>query len=366
MAKNTRSIDRVGNQKGQRLLAFFLLLTTAQTAVAHEISATLDHQSSSGLAYKEHWLDKGLRTDAKTVASSLNASAGATAEVAGWDLEVAAKFKGYYVGNENVLYLAAMAETSNKFAIPHSGTYSLNGNLQMLQARQVTIGKKLQLGSNLQLHLKPHIFTIEDYQSARARGELSVNGQDANVHGTLNRVGTRRFGFLMNEKEDHGWGWGLDIAGTYTPGPWRLDFKANNLVNQLRFSSVHDSDRSYNVNAVNGEIEIKRHNSFSMTGEYGHRTSTERLPVQTQIALSHSDWSHWQTGLYSVSDRVVPWLAYQHSFGPFYARATTMQFQNLSLDLSWLTPRGSGIGVGVTLADNGKPRVGQLMAKVVW
>ena len=52
-------------------------------------------------------------------------------------------------------------------------------------------------------------------------------------------------------------------------------------------------------------------------------------PIQTQIALSNSNWSQWQLGLYSVSDRVTPWLAYQYSYGPLYARATTMQFQNL-------------------------------------
>ncbi|MBV8248462.1 MAG: hypothetical protein JO200_08415 [Comamonas sp.] len=366
MAKNTRSIDRVCKMKGQRLLAFFLLLAGASTAIAHEFSVNMDHRSSSGLAYKEHWLDKGLNPDAKTVAASLNASAGAVAEVGGLELEVAAKYKGYYVGSENVLYLAALAETSNKFAIPHNGIYSLNGRLQMLQSRQVTLSKTLQFGDNLKLHLKPHVFSIEDYQSAKARGTLAVDGQNANVQGTLNRVGTRRFGFLVNEKEDQGWGWGLDVAGTYTQGPWRIDFSANNLLSQLRFSSVHYSNRLYNVNAVNGEIEIKRHNSFSMTGEYGHQKSNERLPVQTQIALSNSNWNQWQAGLYSVSDRVTPWLAYQYSHGPWYARATTMQFQNLSLDLSWLSANGSGIGVGVTFAGNGKPRLGQLMAKVVW
>ena len=366
MAKNTRSTDRVCEMKGQRLLAFFLLLTAMPAAMAHEFSASMDHKSSSGLAYKEHWLDKSLSPDAKTVAASLHASAGATAEVGGLELEVAAKYKGYYVGSENVLHLAALAKDSNKFSIPQSGIYSLNGSLQMLQSRQVTLGKKMQWGDNLQLHLKPHVFTIEDYQSAKSRGTLSVTGQDANVQGTLNRVGTRRFGFLVNEKEDHGWGWGLDVAGAYTRGPWRVDFSANNLLSQLRFSSVHYSDRLYNVKAVNGEIEIKRHNSFSMTGEYGHRKSNERLPVQTQIALSNSNWSQWQLGLYSVSDRVTPWLAYQYSYGPLYARATTMQFQNLSLDVSWLSANGSGIGLGVTFAGNGKPRLGQLLAKVVW
>ncbi|MEG1203611.1 MAG: hypothetical protein RSD82_15725 [Comamonas sp.] len=366
MAKNTRSIDRVSETKGRQPLAFFLLLVAAPVVMAHEFSASMNHQSSSGLAYKEHWLDKGLNSNAKTVAASLHASAGGVAEVGGLELEVAAKYKGYYVGSENVLFLAALAEDSNKFAIPKDGHYSLNGELQMLQSRQVTLGKSVRWGENVRLHFKPHIFTIESYQLAKARGGLTVAGQDAKVQGSFDRVGTRRYGYLVNEKEDHGWGWGLDLAGSYERGPWRLDFKANNLLSQLRFSSVHYSNRVYNVSAVNGEIEIKRHNNFSMMGEYGYKKSTERLPVQTEIALSNSNWNYWQAGVYSVGDRVVPWLAVQYSYGPFHARASTMQFQNLSLDFSWLSSKGSGIGLGVTFAENGKPRVGQLLARAVW
>ena len=368
MAKNTRSIDRVATKKGQQPLAFFLLLGAMfGEAQAHDLSLDVRHLSSTQLFYKEDWLDKGMQSGAKKVAASLNASAGATAALGDYEVELAAKYKLYFTGSENVLFVAALSETSNKFAIPNqNGRYSLDAAFHMLESKQLTFSKKFQINEKAYLKVSPHIFSIQNYQYGKAAGGLYVEGNDAKAIGTLNRVGTRRYGFLLNEAEDKGWGWGLDVSGEVAHGDWTIQFAANNLLSQLRFATVHYSDRQYNVHAIDGEVQIKRHGQFSMVGEYGHHSAVEKLPVQTEIAIRNARWKSWVAGLYTVNDQVVPWLGYEVQKGGFYGRATTMQFQNLMLDFGYYTRGKSHIGLGVTFSEDWKARVGSIQAKWVF
>lgn len=357
-------------KKGQRLLAFFLGSSTfaglmaLPPAAAHEISAVVNHKSSAGLFYEEQWRNKGMRTQHRNVVSSLDASVGATAQMDWGDLRIAKQYKGYYQGASNVLFLAAMSEQSNKFQVPqHDGYYSLNADLHVLDATQVSFAKHMQWGLH-SFTLRPHVMSIHEYQAFKTRGGLQVQGSDARIQGgVFERVGTRDYGFLVNDKKDSGWGWGVDVEGHLQHGPWQLHMQLNNLLSQLRFSTVHYSRDVYNINAVNGEIQIS--GNSSMTGTYGHKRSTERLPVQTWSALSHQSWKWLQGGLYSVGADAAPWLGVQWEQGAWSAQATTIQGRNLSVAAAWQSPMGVSMGAGVTHA-GGSTQVGQLHARWQW
>lgn len=370
MARSTRSTDRAALKKGQQALAFFLSVATLTTmadipaASAHEVSASVNHKSSAGLFYEDQWLRKGLRAQHRNVVSSLDASVGATAHLTWGDLRIAKQYKGYYQGASNVLFLAAMSEHGNKLQVPnHDGFYSLNADLHVLDATQVSFAKHLQWGQQ-KLTLRPHLFSIHEYQGFKTRGGLQVQGSDARINGgVFERVGTRQYGFLRNDKADSGWGWGLDLEGHFQHGLWQLDVQVNNLFNQLRFSTVHYSRDLYNVHAVDGEIQIS--GNSSMTGDYGHKRSIEHLPVQTWSALGHASLPWLQGGVYSVGADAVPWLGVQWQRGAWNVQATTIQGRNLSVAATWQAPAGMTLGAGITHA-GGATRIGQLQAAWRW
>lgn len=368
MAQNTRSIDRVNSKKGQRLLAFFLLLGSShQFAFSHEIDVKVKHISSSHFFYPEDWKNKGWQSDKKTTSGSINLSAAGLASFSFFDVEVSKNFKFYYKGSENVLYAAAVSEQSSKISIPKSnGVYSLDAEQYQLESQQIAFIKNFKINENLSLKLKPHFFSIESYQHNETNGDLSVNGKNAKAAGTFKRIGTRRYGYLVNEAEDKGWGWGLDVGGAAKRGNWHMDFELNNLLSQLRFSTIHYSNRVYNIDAVNGAIQIKRHGNFSMTGDYGHHKTTEKLPLQTYFAVRNEVFPSISGGIYSVSNHVIPWAAYELRKGIFYGKATAMNLRHLVLDFGLISKNQSTINIGIGFSEDKKARIGTLQAKLVF
>ena len=153
---------------------------------------------------------------------------------------------------------------------------------------------------------------------------------------------------------------GLDLGLKLRQGPWSLQVDAENLLHRLHFSTVHYSERKYDVLARDGQLVIKGIGEFSMTGQYGLDKRQERLPVHTFWTLTHAEQRGWSGGLFSVDERISPWLGYRVESGRMSYEIQTMALNNLTLGARWSSSPAVQLGAGVTFVQPGTPALGQL------
>ena len=359
MAKSTRSIDRVASKKGRFLPAFFLLSLSASVA-AVELSLNLEHQSSHGLMTTGQWKSEALKQDAPKVTSAYHASASASAERADstWFAEHSAK--AYFNGRSNVLALAASVEDSGEFQLPAGGRYKLDGKFSALRSTDIGLLKNIAWSDQVTLTLRPYLSFIDHYERIEGAGMIDAQARDATVKGAVSRIGTRDYGYLVQDRPNSGWGLGLDLGLNLRQGPWSLQVDAENLLHRLHFSTVHYSQRQYDVLARDGQLVIKGLGEFSMTGQYGFAKRDERLPVHTFWTLTNSEQRGWRGGLFTLEERISPWLGYRIESGSMSYDIQTMALNNLSVGALWSPSPAVRLGAGLTFANQSRPALGQL------
>ena len=338
----------------------FFLLTLSAAASAYDLSLNLEHQSSQGLMTTSQWKGKALEPAAPQVISAYRATVSASHEMADltWFAEHSAK--AYFNGSSNVLALAASVEDSGQFQLPASGRYKLDGKFSALRSTDIGILKKISWSDQVTLTLRPYLSLIEHYERIEGSGVIDAQAGDATVNGRVSRVGTRDYGYLVQDRPDSGWGLGLDLGLSLRQGPWSLQVNAENLLHRLRFSSVHYSQRQYDVVARQGQLVLKDMGEFSMTGQYGIDKRQERLPVHTFWTLTNADQHGWRGGLFSVDERISPWLGYRIESGRMSYEVQTMALNNLTLGALWSPSPAVQLGAGLTFAQHNTPALGQL------
>ena len=359
MAKSTRSTDRVDSKKGRFLPAFFLL-NLSVSASAYDLSLNLEHQSSHGLMTAGQWKGEALEQAAPHVISAYRARVSASHEVSDQTWFAEYSTKAYFNGYSNVLALAASVEDSGKYQLPASGRYKLDGKFSALRSTDIGVLKKVSWSDQAVLTLRPYLSLVEHYERIEGSGEIDAQVRNATVKGSVSRVGTRDYGYLVQDRPDSGWGLGLDLGLKLRQGPWSLQVDAENLLNRLQFSSVHYSQRQYDVAARDGQLVIKGLGEFSMTGQYGVGKRQERLPVHTFWTLTHAERRGWRGGLFSVDERISPWLGYRIESGPMSYDIQTMALNNLALGAFWSPSQAVHLGAGLTFARKSTPALGQL------
>lgn len=358
MVSSIRSSDRSRPGPGRLLPAFFALAAT--TAVAQELSYEQASQSSHGLLERRHWEREALRADAPRVAAVQRSFLSASAELGAWPVFIAYGSKAYFEGSANVLALTAAAQSSGQVRLPSDGRYSLQGRFSALRSTDIGVVRTFAWSEQVALTVRPYVSLVENYQRIEGAGVVEASGGNATVKATVQRVGTRDYGFLVQDRPDSGWGVGFDLGLSLAQGPWALRLDVDNLLSRLQFATVHYSNRQYDLQASQGVLVFKDAGQFSMTGQYGVERKDERLPLQTRWALSHAGWPGWSGGLFSVGQQASPWLAYQLDTGPMRYRAQTMGLNNLTLEAVWAARSGLSLGAGVTLNGQRTPVLGLL------
>ena len=328
--------------------------------MAQELSYEQSSQSSQGLLERRHWEREALQADAPRVAAAQRAFLTAGAELGAWPVFIAYGSKAYFEGSANVLALTAAAQSSGQVQLPLQGHYSLQGRFSALRSTDIGVARTFSWSGQAALTVRPYVSLVENYQRIEGSGAVEASGGNATVKATVQRVGTRDYGFLVQDRPDSGWGVGLDLGLSLAQGPWALRLDVDNLLSRLQFATVHYSRRQYDVQASQGVLVLKDAGQFSMTGQYGFEHKDERLPVQTRWALSHAGWPGWSAGLFSVGQQASPWLAYQVDAGRMRYRAQTMAFNNLALEAAWTAESGLRLGAGVTLNGQRTPVLGLL------
>lgn len=365
MVQSSRLNKRVQNLKGQRQLAFLLaLLSPVSFAYGHSVFADGVHKSSADLFYPDDWEKKGFKKDGGKIASHFEIGVGGSAKAYDFDFELAQKINGYFLGSGNMVFVGAKKKS---IRLPvGDGVYPLNGEYFFLSSQRFTAAKEFQISDDFNIRVEPHVYAISDFHYGKSDLKLSVNGKNARLSGNLLRIGTRKFGFLRNEVEDSGWGWGLNAQVDYESGPWEINARVNNLLSQMRFSSIHYSERSYQANLKGGQIVDSDLGNYALKGKYGVMKDVRHLPMQTDIQIKNNYYPSFSFGAYGLDNFFVPWVGVEVGLGDWGVAVSSMKFKNLTLSTFWVPVEGLQAGVNLHYTKESKAQLASMFIKYQW
>jgi hypothetical protein len=337
MVQKFHFIDSIFAKKGRLRPTFFFAWLAATSALAeNQVFVRHDQQASSGVLSAKQWLDEGLSPKSKNEwIHSIN-QMGFEYHSGSMAWGIAQTRSGYLSANRNALSLAAQDEEKGRFDLTPQGHFALSANIQTLESTVFSVGFKQVISSNLDWSLTPHLHFIHDYQRSNGNLTLQTSGSQSHLDGHLQRLGTRNYGFLMNDQTDAGWGWGVNM-GLGLQSAWgQGSLDVSNLLSQLRFSNIHFSKRQFLVNSANGK-DVVLSDIPSLLGNYGLTKSNERLPVVWQAKFNPVVAPNMQLGVMAMGSDTRWFLGYGHSFGQHRFWTQTVGAQNWSFGWdTWL------------------------------
>jgi hypothetical protein len=366
MVKKFPFIDLRQVSKGQRILAFFLTGCLAGPVRAETVLfATYEQQVSSGTLATSHWLNK--RADASGQKDWLWAKSqvGAMKHQDRWTLGLTRTRSGYLHANQNALFLAAQNQRNGRVVLTDPGPLALTAQVHSLDSTVLSVQWRQPLGTQFQLSLTPHVHMVHDYQKSVGDFSWQTTDQTSRLKGSLQRVGTRDYGFLLNDQANSGWGWGLDM-GLKASSRWGdVQWDVSNLWSQLRFSAVHYSNRQYDLSIRNGQ-DVVISDMPSLQGQYGVAHGRGALPAVWRVAIKPSLDRQATVGLMGMNADARWFAAYALPYKQHSLWFQTVQGQNWGV--GWdgrLTPHWTA-GLGLTGTASGHPSLTSLYVKGAW
>jgi hypothetical protein len=342
MAKKFLCTDGgVKRQKGQQLLALFFVSAACNAGAQGVAYLEAESLATAGQLKAQHWLPEKLEPNSRQTGAVLRVDAGLALRTERAEWWLGQTRQAYFQGNSNALLLAAQDEVGQTLDLNRPGYFGINAQTWTLNASVLGLGYRqdvldtLQLGK-LEVEWRPHFLKIHDYQHSQAEFRLNNSTNTNHLTGRLLRDGTRNYGFLVNEKPDLGWGAGLDLKAHWQLASGTLALDARNLLSYLRFSTLHTSRRTYQVDAIAGELQVS--DVPSLSGDYGWRAKTERLPLVWQLNWQPAAIAGLQPGLMGVG-AVTRWrLRYGQAWGNQEWWVQTVQTDNWSVGVQGKWP----------------------------
>jgi len=272
---------------------------------------------------------------------------------------------GYLSSNRNALALAAQDERNDIVDLSPQGAFALFATSHALTSTVMSLGWRHDFNDAITLNLRPHVHWIHDYQRSEGQLSLKTSGTQSRLQGSLSRVGTRNYGFLVDDRANKGWGWGLDLQIRWDSAWGVAQLNAENLLGQLRFSNVHYSNRQYDVNATDGQNLVVS-DVPSLQGTYGFGGRNEKLPVAWRLGFQPTHLKGWDIGL-SAMDADARWtLGYSRAWDIHRWWFRTVEAQNFGI--GWQTQIGPkwSFGVGATATRTNNPTMSSLYLQGRW
>lgn len=366
MAKKCRSINRHTAKKGRLWLTFFFAVALATSAHA-EVEFLVKHEqhASAGVLSAKQWLHGNLTQSSRDEWVHAKSQVGMFKHVEWWRLGVVRTRAGYLSANRNALLLSAQDELLDRVNLSAQGTFQLAATVHALDSTVLSASWSHTLAEGFKLTIEPHVHLIHDYQKSEADLSLQTQGSASRLKGSLNRVGTRDYGFLVDDRANSGWGWGMDLAleSRRDWGDARLD--VSNLLSRLQFSSIHFSRRQYDVNTSNGQ-DVVVSEIPSLQGTYGVTQRNETLPVFWRLSLQPSGLKNTTFGLTGL-DADVRWTAaYQLRYRRHSFLFQTVQAQNWRVGFEGRLTDHWTMGAALTATRRGDPVVSGFYVRGVW
>ena len=366
MVQKFLCIDALCAFKGQRSLAFFFTLTVCLQAQAQVFwLATTEQHASAGAMAARQWLHEGLAQPSSTEWAYVKNQIDAVKPVGALTWGLALRRSTALSTNRNALSLAAQNEIKRRVDLSPQGQFALVASSQALTSTVVSMAWTQTWNNAVSLSVKPHLHWILDYQ--RSEGQLSLNtsGTQSRLQGTLSRVGTRHYGFLVNDRDPVGWGWGLDMRLHWAHAWGRVGLDSDNLLNQLRFSSYRFSSRQYDVNSTNGK-DVVVSDVPSLQGTYGLSRGGEQLPVFWRLKFQPEMAKGLDFGWVGLGADARWTVGIGHQWGQHGLWLRTVEGQNWSA--GWDASMGPNwsAGVGFTGTQLNNAALTRLQIKGVW
>lgn len=366
MAKKFLSSDSsLCLHKGQPLLALFAAFISLQAAA--QTSAFVDAQtlSSAGQLRASHWLSESLQPSNPSHWMHYRMDVGLTHAKTDWEFELAKTRQGYLVGNGNALFLAAQDKAGMDVDLTTPGRFAIRAETWALNANKLASLYKWRPVQEFTLRIEPHLLQIQDYQ--HANGELTLLNQAASnqLQGQLNRVGTRHYGYLLQDQPDAGWGMGLHLDGRWKSPFGQVDGRIQNLYSQLRFSTLHYSSRQYQLQTQAGQIKVS--DIPSLTGTYGLGARRESLPMVWQLLLNPVGLQDVRLGLVGMERQARLLFRYERGWNTGRWWLQTIQADNWSAGLTWSVLPQLELGMAVSTTDRLRsPMLTSIQGRMRW
>lgn len=374
MAGNIPSFEVVRAAKRSKCLSWpvfhsawlVLMMSVAgqPKAQLQETGFTARHLSSHGLLDADHWIDYPLRASPRSVNAVWRNDLYLVYRSGIGELAVSRTTRGFYSGDSNVLSAMAQNTLPGAFPMPAPARYALQADSQQMVSHDLSLGRQFEPVPGLRWGGRIYLSYIIDYQRSLGHAQWMAGPHDSQLTGRIQRWGTRRYGYLIEDREDSGQAAGLDASVAWQSGPWQVHIDAENLWSRLRFSTLHFSDRHYDVLSRGNSVVIKTGNDFSMTGTYGLTTTTQRLPAWAMMGVHHQELAPLSAGVVKLNDRWHPWVRLRSRPGYQQWGLATVGGHNLTLESTWTAASGVQWGLGLTWARESQPAVGALRLRV--
>jgi len=366
MALKFHFIDALCVCEGQRSLAFFFALAASACAQAQvQFWAANDQHSSAGAMAARQWADEGLMQPSRTEWAFAKSQLGAVKSSGALSWGATLARANYLRTNRNALTLAAQNELKSGVDLSPQGHFELEATSQTLTSTVLSMAWTQALNDAVSLTLRPHVHWVHDYQRSEGRLALRTTETQSRLQGNLFRVGTRHYGFLVDDRDHVGWGWGVDMRLHWAHELGAVQLDADNLMNQLRFSSFRFSNRQYDVNSSNGK-DVVVSDIPSLQGTYGLSRGHEKLPVFWRLNFQPEFAQGLSMGWVGLGSDARWTLGMGRQWGQHGGWLRTVEAKNWSV--GWDVSMGDGwsVGMGITGTRLDNPALTSLQVKGVW
>jgi hypothetical protein len=310
-------------------------LLYSKNSLSDEIIYESNTAINRGLLSDSYWKSRSLGETPSKVLSYLDTKLRATGKIESFEIFVERAKVATLVTNTNALYAAA---TSNQtLEATKSGSYSLNGKVNSygFDAAGLTFANDGE-GKALTWSISPMVVRLNSFTTGSGVGQLEVGTNSQRLSGTVDRQGLTSYGFLTNvDSQQIGIGTSVDAHLSYNIQSNKFDLDVINLASKIPVNGMFHSERSYQVNTLNGELIFG--SVPSMTGTYGQENKNLRLPQIFKASWSsHSMQSHWseKLGVIAFDSNKIIFGELGYENGDHSVRLKSYELQNLFLTYS--------------------------------
>ena len=346
------------------MLAFLWALCWPHWAHAQlSVWGQAQQHAGRGLLSPQHWPRQNLNTPSDTTWNYAFTQAGVGYSHGDWSGAAYHSREWYYTGNQHVLSLLSEYETQRAINTQALNDLSAQGQLYRLESSHLSIRKRWSWPETGFIELQPHIFQIHHYEHTQLNLTLKQSASlQKNLNGSVQKVGTKVYGFDLNNRPDAGTGWGLNVQAALS-NPWgTTSLSAKNLAGQLNFSNVHFSNR--NSELVTFSDQLTPQETPAMFGRYGQFAKKEKLPTFWQIHQSWDKVPGLSTGWLSLNNHSSFQASYTHRLNSGHIQVTQTGIYQTQISGLWQPTPVLGFTMGLGFYKGKYPQWSLLSAQL--
>jgi hypothetical protein len=316
-------------------MVFITSLSIAQNSFSGEVFYESNTGINRGLLSNSYWKSRSLDETPSKVLSYFDTKLKATGKIENFEIFVERAKVATLVTNSNALFAAATS--SQILETTKTGSYSINGKVNSygFDAAGLTFANDGE-GKALTWSLSPKLVRLNSLTTGSGVGQLEVGANSQRLTGLVDRQGLTSYGFLTNvDSQQIGIGTTVDAHLSYNIQSNKFDLDVINLASKIPVNGMFHSERSYQVNTLNGELIFG--SVPSMTGTYGQENKNLRLPQIFKASWSSKPMnSHWseKLGVISFDSNKIIFGELGYKFGDSSFILKSYELQNLFLTYS--------------------------------